>query len=99
MNKLRVSLHLLLAVMFAITLLSLSQAYATDGIAFREIGSLQKECPASGSIQYEWFVYNDLNSSFLTEISVVPLSGSGWSSDMNQPIYALDPGHVAFINL
>lgn len=97
MNHLRMPLHLLLTLTLA--LLSLTQAAAADDIVFREIGTLQKECPASGSVQYEWFVYNDQNSSFLVEVSVTPLSGPGWSSDLNQPIYVLEPGKSAFVNL
>ena len=99
MNKLRASLYLLLSLSLAFTLLSLTQAVSADDIVFREIGALQKECPAAGSIQYEWFVYNDQNTSYLVEIAVTPSSGSGWSSSLNQPIYVLDPGQVAFINL
>jgi small-conductance mechanosensitive channel len=99
MNKVRVSLDLLLSLTLALTLLTLTQVAAADDIVFREIGTLQKECPASSSVQYEWFIYNDMNASYLVEISVAPSSGPGWSSELNQPIYVLDPGQVAFINL
>lgn len=90
---------MLITLTITLTLLSITQGAAADNIVFREIGVLQKECPASGSVQYEWFIYNNLNESYLVEISVTPSSGSGWSSHLNQPIYVLDPGHVAFINL
>lgn len=76
-----------------------SDSVGAEGIVFREVGSLEKECPASESVSYGWFAYNDNATSYLLEVSVDVSSGSGWSSSLNQQIFVLNPAESVFVNL
>ena len=89
-----------LAVLFLMASLlgGIHQASA-DGVVFRTVSPLEQECPASESINYEWFVYNDDSATYLLELSVTPSSGSGWDSEFAQTIYVLGPGESVFVNL
>lgn len=72
---------------------------SADGLVYRVISSVSQECPAGESINYEWFVYNGDNVTYLLELSRSPASGTGWDSEFAQTIFVLAPGESVFINL
>lgn len=72
---------------------------SAEGIVFREVGDLSKECRASSSVTYTWFVYNGNATSYLLEVSVDQSSGFGWSSHFSQEIFVLSPAEEVFVNL
>lgn len=70
-----------------------------EGITLEEIGDHSLECEAGSSVEYEWFVYNSFPSPFLLELSVEPVSGTGWSSEFGQQFVLLSPGEGYSIGL
>ncbi|MCU0852577.1 MAG: mechanosensitive ion channel family protein [Thermoplasmata archaeon] len=99
MNRSRNAALALLAMALLLSLVALSTLAAAQGIVFREVGPFEQECPASESIYYQWFVYNDDLAPYLVEVSVSEFSGSGWRSVLDRPIFVLDPGAGIFVNL
>jgi len=82
-----------------LALMASSQSAVADSIVIRSVGPLEQECPASGSVDFGWFIYNDDNKPYLLELFAAPTSGSGWSSEFEQPIYVIRPGEGVFVNL
>ena len=72
---------------------------AGQDIVFIEVDVLPKECEASSSVDYQWFVFNHFDAAYLLEVSVNITSGEGWTSLLNQRVFVLLPQDSAFINL
>ena len=75
------------------------QNAAAQGIVFIPIGEHEKECPASESVEYQWFVYDNSSSSYLVQLTLNPSSGSGWDSELSDLIFVLYPGENKMITL
>jgi MscS family membrane protein len=61
--------------------------------------STEQRCPATDSVEYTWFIYNDLGSSYLVQATVVPSDGTGWSSELDSPVAVLDDGGSIYVTL
>jgi len=72
---------------------------SAQGVIFSEIGDHEQTCEASQSVEYEWFVYNSDNVSYLLELTVDISSGEGWSSEFEEQFILLDPGDGASVML
>ena len=72
---------------------------AGQGMVFIEVDVLAKECEASSSVGYQWFVFNDFDGAYLLEVSVDVVSGEGWASSLSQRVFVLVPQGSAFVNL
>lgn len=83
---------------FAVALMIAPSASAED-IILAEIGDHEQTCEASSSVQYEWFVYNSHNVSYLLEMSIDVASGEGWESEFEDEYILLDPGDGASVTL
>jgi MscS family membrane protein len=68
-------------------------------ITFIQIGDREQECPASDSVEYKWFLYNDYPTTMLLQVSANQSSGRGWSSEIDQPIMIIDYQESAIITL
>lgn len=69
----------------------LSEPARAQGIEIFYVDSYSKQCEASSSIEYQWFVYNPFNESFLMQLTVDVESGRGWSSEFEDPVRILEP--------
>ena len=72
---------------------------SAQDIILAEIGDHEQTCEASDSVEYEWFVYNSHNVSYLLEMSVDSVSGEGWESEFEAQYILLDPGDGASVKL
>lgn len=83
---------------FVVALMIAPSASAED-IILSEIGDHEQTCEAGNSVEYEWFVYNSHNVSYLLELSVDRVSGEGWESEFEAQYILLDPGDGASVKL
>lgn len=83
----------------SLLVLAFSPSVSAQGLILEEIGDHEQTCEASSSVEYEWFVYNGYNTSYLLELSTNLSSGDGWSSEFEQQFLLLTPGEGASVKL
>jgi len=90
MKSLRgLTFSVLVVAFLLLPLFCVEQAQAQT-ITFIQIDDRYQECAAGESVEYEWFLYNDYDTSFLLQVSVDVTSGVGWTSEVDQPIAVFD---------
>jgi len=81
------------------TSITLSQNAAAQDIVFMGVGEHKKECPATESVDYQWFMYDDSSSSYLVQVNLIVSSGSGWHSELSDLVFVLNPGENKMVTL
>jgi len=78
---------------------ALPQNASAQGMVFLEVGEHVQACPATESVEYQWFLYDDSASSYLVQLSVSDSSGTGWDSWLDEQVFVLDPGESQMVTL
>lgn len=89
---------ILLMAVFAFSVADSKNASAQE-VMFFEIGEHEQDCPASESVEYQWFLYIDSSSSYLVQLEANVSSGSGWNSELSDEVFVLDPGNSKIVSL